>query len=67
MHEFVGNGTLPTSHCTDDGVGLVYRGTRLVEAVADHEGVAAYEVSRAEHGSVRETRIEPRLLTAQPA
>lgn len=62
MHKLVGDGTLPVSHCTDDGVGLVYRGTRLVEAVADREGVAAYEVSRAEDGSVRETRIEPRLL-----
>ncbi|MGR6322024.1 peptidase E [Micromonospora soli] len=67
MHRLVGDGTLPTSHCTDDGVGLVYRGTRLAEAVADREGVAAYEVSRGEDGSVRETRIEPRLLTAQPS
>ncbi|MGC4894073.1 Type 1 glutamine amidotransferase-like domain-containing protein [Micromonospora sp. DT31] len=66
MHELVGNGTLPTSHCTDDGVGLVYRGTRLVEAVADRPGVAAYELVRDEDGTVRETRIEPRLLTAEP-
>ncbi|MEU3453231.1 peptidase E [Micromonospora sp. NPDC006766] len=65
MHKLVGDGTLPTSHCTDDGVGLVYRGTRLAEAVADQEGVAAYQVTREADGSVRETRIEPRLLTAQ--
>ena len=25
----------PRRHCTDDGVGLVYRGTELVEAIAD--------------------------------
>ncbi|SCE76684.1 Peptidase E [Micromonospora haikouensis] len=62
MHALVADGTLPTSHCTDDGVGLVYRGTRLVEAVADRPGVAAYEVARAADGEVRETRIEPRLL-----
>jgi peptidase E len=62
MHRLVADGTLPTSHCTDDGVGLVYRGTELVEAVADREGVAAYEVSRAGDGTARETRIEPRLL-----
>ncbi|MFE9653662.1 Type 1 glutamine amidotransferase-like domain-containing protein [Micromonospora sp. NPDC006431] len=67
MHKLVGDGTLPTSHCTDDGVGLVYRGTRLAEAVADKEGVAAYQVTREADGSVRETRIEPRLLTAQPS
>ncbi|NBE80685.1 Type 1 glutamine amidotransferase-like domain-containing protein [Micromonospora rubida] len=63
MHALVADGTLPTSHCTDDGVGLVYRGTRLVEAVADREGVAAYEVARSGDGGVRETRIEPRLLS----
>ncbi|MET8252255.1 peptidase E [Micromonospora sp. NPDC005197] len=62
MHELVGDGTLPTSHCTDDGVGLVYRGTGLVEAVADREGVSAYEVSRNADGSVREAVIAPRLL-----
>ena len=67
MHRLVGDGTLPTSHCTDDGVGLIYRGTRLAEAVADREGVAAYELTRAEGGTVRETRIEPRLLPARPA
>ncbi|SBT51121.1 Type 1 glutamine amidotransferase-like domain-containing protein [Micromonospora narathiwatensis] len=65
MHRLVGDGTLPTSYCTDDGVGLVYRGTALAEAVADREGVAAYQVTREADGSVRETRIEPRLLTAQ--
>ncbi|MFJ8580128.1 Type 1 glutamine amidotransferase-like domain-containing protein [Micromonospora sp. NPDC093277] len=65
MHKLVGDGTLPTSYCTDDGVGLVYRGTRLAEVVADREGVAAYEVTREADGGVRETRIEPRLLTVQ--
>ncbi|MBQ1019541.1 peptidase E [Micromonospora sp. D93] len=62
MHELVGDGTLPTSHCTDDGVGLVYRGTRLVEAIADRGGVSAYEVSRGADGSVREAVIAPRQL-----
>lgn len=62
MHRLVGDGTLPTSRCTDDGVGLLYRGERLVEAVADRPGVSAYEVSRGPDGSVRETPIGPRLL-----
>lgn len=64
LHRLVADGTLPASHCTDDGVGLVYRGTRLAEAVADRAGVAAYEVVPDGAGGVRETRIEPRLLTA---
>lgn len=34
-HRLVADGTLPTAHCTDDGVGLVYRGTELAEAVTE--------------------------------
>ncbi|QIG42879.1 peptidase E [Nocardioides anomalus] len=63
LHALVGAGELPTSHATDDGVGLVYEGTELVEAVADRPGVAAYVVERQADGSVTETRVEPRVLT----
>lgn len=62
LHRLVAEGTLPTSHATDDGVGLVYEGTELVEAVADRPGVAAYVVERGPDGAAVETRIEPRLL-----
>jgi hypothetical protein len=62
LHRLVGDGTLPMSYATDDGVGLSYEGTELVEAVADRPGVAAYRVERRPDGSVEETRIEPRLL-----
>jgi peptidase E len=62
LHKLVGDGILPTSHATDDGVGLVYEGTELVEAVSDRPGVAAYVVERQADGSVTEERIEPRLL-----
>ena len=58
----VADGTLPAGHATDDGVGLVYRGTELVEAVADRPGKAAYRVERGGDGSAVETRIEPRRL-----
>ena len=51
----------PTTHCTDDGVGLVYRGTELVEAVAEVDGKGAYVVSRDGDGAVEE-RLEPRRL-----
>jgi peptidase E len=62
LHRLVADGTLPTSYATDDGVGLHYRGTELVEAVADRPGVAAYKVERGPDGTALETRIEPRLL-----
>jgi peptidase E len=62
LHRLVADGTLPTSYATDDGVGLSYQGTELVEAVADRPGAAAYKVERGADGQAVETRIEPRLL-----
>jgi peptidase E len=62
LHGLVEKGELPTSHATDEGVGLVYDGTELVEAVTDRPGAAAYVVERQDDGTVTETRIEPRLL-----
>ena len=67
LHRLVGEGILPTSHATDDGVGLVYEGTELVEAVADRPGAAAYVVERGPDGTAVETRIEPRLLPGAAA
>jgi peptidase E len=61
-HRLVADGTLPPGHATDDGVGLVYRGTDLAEAVADRPDKAAYRVDRGPDGSAVETRIEPRRL-----
>lgn len=62
LHGMVADGTLGESHCTDDGVGIVYHGTELVEAVAEVPGKGAYVVRRDGSGAVTETRIEPRLL-----
>ncbi len=61
VQRLVADGTLPETHCTDDGVGLVYHGTELVEAVAETAGAGAYVVTRDGDG-VREDRLEPRRL-----
>ena len=63
VHRLVADGTLPTTHCTDDGVGLVYRGTELVEAVSEQDGKGAFIVTRDGDQAVEE-RIEPRRLPA---
>jgi peptidase E len=59
----VADGTLPAGWATDDGVGLHFRGTELVEALADRPDVFAWRVERGEGGQAVETRVEPRLLT----
>ncbi|MGW1760040.1 Type 1 glutamine amidotransferase-like domain-containing protein [Streptomyces mirabilis] len=63
VHRLVAEGTLPLSHCTDDGVGLVYRDTELVETVSETPGKGAYVVRREGDRAVEE-RVEPRLLPA---
>ncbi|RPK56897.1 Peptidase family S51 [Streptomyces sp. ADI96-02] len=65
IHRLVADGTLPTTHCTDDGVGLVYRGTELVEAVTEIPGKGAYVVTREGDRAVEE-RVEPRRLPPPP-
>ncbi|WP_380157075.1 Type 1 glutamine amidotransferase-like domain-containing protein [Kineococcus sp. R86509] len=61
VHELVGSGVLGETHCSDDGVGLVYQDTELVEAVTEVPGKGAYIVRRGEDGVV-ETRVDPRPL-----
>lgn len=58
----VADGTLPAGYATDDGVGLLYRGTEMVEALTERKGKGAYFVERGPDGGAVETRIEPRLL-----
>ena len=62
VQRLVADGTLPETHCTDDGVGLVYRGTELVEAVTEVRGSGAYVVTRDGDRAV-ERRLEPRVLS----
>lgn len=63
VHRLVAEGVLPRTYCTDDGVGLVYHGTELVEAVSEVPGAGAYLVECGPDGVVEE-RIEPRTLPA---
>ncbi len=58
----IAQGALPNGYATDDGVGLVYSGTRMVEAVADRPDCFAYSVNRGGEGEAVETVIEPRRL-----
>ena len=62
MHELIAAGTLGDGYATDNGAGLLYRGTTMVEAVAEREGPRAYELRRAADGSVAETPLPTRVL-----
>ncbi|HEX7302722.1 peptidase E [Lentzea sp.] len=63
VHEAVAAGTLPKTYCTDDGVGLLYRGTELVEAVSERQGSGAYVVVRDDSSATaQEEKLDTRLL-----
>ena len=62
FQRLIADGTLPPGYATDDGVGLLYRGSEMVEAVTEVPGKGAYHVDRTAAGSAVETRIDPRLL-----
>ena len=64
FQSLVGTGTLPEGYATDDGVGLLYRGTELVEVLSEEDGKAAYHVVADGNGGAVETRLEPRRLPA---
>lgn len=63
LHQLIGDGTLPDGYASDNGAGLLYRGTRLVEAVAETDGARGYRVTREADGTVTETPLPTRLLT----
>ena len=58
LHALVADGTLPLAYATDDGVGLLYRDTELVEALAERAGAGAYRVERGPAGTAVETPLE---------
>jgi peptidase E len=65
LQALVAEGVLGRTHCTDDGVGLVYGGpdgTQLLEAVTEVRGRSAWVVERGPGGQVLEERLEPRVL-----
>lgn len=62
MHEAVAAERLPLSYCTDDGAGLLYRGTELVEAVSERRTGGAYVVRTDASGTVTEEPLTVRRL-----
>ncbi|WP_114855690.1 peptidase E [Brachybacterium sp. YJGR34] len=62
LRALVADGTLGPALCTDDGAGLLFRGTELVEAVAEVDGARATRIARDDSGAVLETELPVRLL-----
>lgn len=62
LRRLVADGVLPRAYCTDDGAGLVYRGTELVEAVTQEPGARSHVVEPGPPGHAVEEVLPTRLL-----
>jgi peptidase E len=57
FQSLIADGTLPPGYATDDGAGLLYRGTEMVEALAERDDVGAYFVECDTDGTAVETEL----------
>ena len=63
FHALVADGTLPAGYATDDGAGVLYRGTTMVEALTERDGARAYRVERSSSsGGAVETPLDVRRV-----
>jgi peptidase E len=62
VQRLVAGGTLPLTFATDDGTGLHYAGSELVEAVTDLPGKSAWRIESNGASGITETRLPTRLL-----
>src|SRR5580658_205357 len=61
IHRLIADGTLPDGYATENGTGIVFFGTELVDAFTEVEGKLAYSLTR--DGAVtREQALDTRLL-----
>ena len=61
IHRLIADGTLPDGYATENGTGLVFFGTELVEAFTEVPGKLAYSLTR-DGAATREEALDTRLL-----
>jgi peptidase E len=61
-HQLISDQTLNPGYATDDGTGVLYRGTRFAEALTEVDGKFAYFVERGADGEAIETPLDTRRL-----
>ena len=57
-HRLIADGTLPAGYATDDGAGILYRGTEVAGAYAEDGDAGAYFVERDAAGHAVETALD---------
>ena len=63
IHRLIAEGTLPDGYASDNGTGLVFEGTELVDCITEAEGAMTWQITRRPDGSISETPLPTRLLS----
>jgi peptidase E len=63
FQSLIADGTLPAGYATDDGTGVVYRGTEFAEAVRETPDKSVYWVERSVDGKAVETMLDTRTVS----
>jgi peptidase E len=63
IHRLIREGTLPDGYATDNGTGLVFEGTELVDCVTEVDGARTWQMTRLPDGAIEETPLPTRLLS----
>jgi peptidase E len=62
FQSLIADATLPAGYATDDGAGVLYRGTEFVEALSEKDDAYGYFVEPDGHGGAAETQLDTRRL-----
>jgi len=63
IHRLIGEGVLPDGYASDNGTGLIFEGTELVDCVTETDGARTWQLTRRPDGSVNEVALPTRLLS----
>jgi peptidase E len=64
IHRLIGEGALPDGYATDNGTGLIFEGTALVDCVTQVDGARTWQMTRRPDGTVNEVPLPTRLLSS---
>ncbi|HZZ46864.1 MAG TPA: peptidase E [Pseudonocardia sp.] len=62
FHSLIADGTLPPGYATDDGAGVLYRGTTMVGALAERDDAHAYRIEPGPDGTITEIQLDTRRI-----
>jgi hypothetical protein len=64
IHRLIGQGALPDGYASDNGTGLIFEGTDLVDCVTEVDGARTWQMTRRPDGTVDEVPLPTRLLSS---